>query len=303
MKKFIQIFKIIGLGFSIILLGMVVLIGARQNRKFDAPYPNIKASKDTSVIARGKYLAMVSHCEECHNKNDHDTLSTKNLAGGKAFNLSVGTIYSSNITAHKTYGIGKYSDAEIARILRFGVKPDGSAVLNFMPFQNLSDADLTAIISYIRTEKSMAVKTQKNEFNTLGKIAKALLVKPVGPSEKIEAIVKPDTTAKYGRYLAMNVANCAGCHTVRNATGDFTGEILAGGTAMESGNIPPNLTPDSTGRLFNYNQQLFIERFRMGKIIPNSEMPWQLFRKMSNQDLIAIYKFLQTVKPVKTKNS
>lgn len=302
MKKILKFSKIIFTSIFVIILIFGVLVASRQQRKFEAPYPSILASKDTNIIARGKYLAMVSHCADCHNKNQNDTLSPKTLAGGFAFNLPLGTIYSANITADKNFGIGKYSDPEIARILRYGVKPDGTAVFNFMPFHNLSDEDLRAIISFIRTEKPVPLKKPSNKFNLLGKVAKAFLVKPVGPSEKIMPSTKPDTTANYGRYLVLNVANCAGCHTKRNVSGELTGQLLGGGNAMDSGNIPPNLTPDSTGRLFYFNQKLFIQRFRMGKIIANSEMPWQHFKKMSDNDLIAIYKFLKTVNPVKTQN-
>jgi hypothetical protein len=39
----------------------------------------------------------------------------------------------------------------------------------------------------------------------------------------------------------------------------------------------------------------------MGKVIKKSVMPWNSFKRMSDVELKAIYKYLQTVKPVKTK--
>jgi mono/diheme cytochrome c family protein len=134
----------------------------------------------------------------------------------------------------------------------------------------------------------------------MGNVVNAFLVKPVGPSGKVPAVIKPDTTAVYGKYLVLNVANCIGCHTKRSISGEFTGEPLAGGNAM-NGNIPPNLTPDSSSRIFGWSQQLFINRFRSGKLIASSEMPWNTFKHMSDDELTSIYKYLGTLKPVRTK--
>ena len=72
----------------------------------------------------------------------------------------------------------------------------------------------------------------------------------------------------------------------------------AGGSPMGGGLTPPNLTPDSTGRLFGWTEKMFINRFRMGKLNPKSEMPWNAFSRMNDTELKAIYQYLQTVKPV-----
>jgi mono/diheme cytochrome c family protein len=306
MKKIKRILKWTGIILLFLIVGITITTASRQNLKYVTPYPAIKASTDSAIIAKGKHLALsVAHCSHCHSNTNTDSLlksgSDVSLDGGFAFKLPIGTIYSANITSDSVWGIGKYTDAEIARSLRYGVHPDGTAVYDFMPFHNLSDEDLTAILSYIRTQKPVARKIPKHKLNIIGNIVKAFLVKPVGPTEKIVAAVKPDTTATYGRYLTLNAANCSGCHTERGLSGEFTGALLAGGKAMDNGNIPPNLTPDSTGRLFGWSQQSFINRFRTGKIIPNSEMPWNMYQQMTDVELKAIYNYLQTVKPVKTK--
>jgi hypothetical protein len=82
-------------------------------------------------------------------------------------------------------------------------------------------------------------------------------------------------------------------------TGAFTGIPYAGGLEID-GLITPNLTPDSTGRLFGWSQKNFADRFRMGKLIPASPMPWNSFKRMSDNDIKAIYNFLHELKPVKT---
>jgi mono/diheme cytochrome c family protein len=118
--------------------------------------------------------------------------------------------------------------------------------------------------------------------------------------------VVQDTSANYGQYLANSVANCRGCHTNRDLmTGAFTGEDYSGGLVFEeptdSGTYvltTPNLTPDATGRLKGWTRQQFIDRFRKGTMIKQTHMPWGPFSRMSDDELKAIYEFLQTVKPV-----
>jgi len=84
------------------------------------------------------------------------------------------------------------------------------------------------------------------------------------------------------------------------ATGAYIGEDYAGGAQIE-GFITPNLTPDSSGRIFNWSKQNFIERFRMGKLYPKTPMPWNSFKRMTDEELTAIYNYLKTVRPVKTE--
>jgi hypothetical protein len=38
----------------------------------------------------------------------------------------------------------------------------------------------------------------------------------------------------------------------------------------------------------------------MGKLIPHSHMPWNAYRRMSDNDLKAIYNFLKSLPPSKT---
>jgi mono/diheme cytochrome c family protein len=306
MRKFKKILKWTALVLLVLAAGITLTVTARQNLKYDAPYPAIKASTDSAVIARGKHLIFSSaHCINCHSRNNPDSLINLGrdvpLTGGVLFDLPVGKIYSKNITPDLETGIGRFSDAEIARALRYGVHPDGTVVYDFMPFHNTSDEDLTAIISYLRSQKPVRNEIPKNELNALGKIVKAFLVQPVGPNGQIPEKVPRDTTAVYGKYLALSVAECNGCHTKRNLAGAYTGEPFGGGNKIE-GFITPNLTPDSSGRIFSWTKQNFIDRFRMGKLYSKSPMPWNSFKRMTDEELTAIYNYLKTLKPVKTES-
>ena len=184
--------------------------------------------------------------------------------------------------------------------LRYGVHADGTVVFDFMPFHNMTDEDMTAVISYLRAQKPVQNKVPDHELNFLGKAVKAFMIKPVGPAGEVERSIPVNTTSEYGKYLANNVANCAGCHTQRTLSGEFTGEPFAGGNEIE-GFITPNITSDSSGRIFGWSEKNFVDRFRMGRLKPKSPMPWPSFGRMSDDELKAIYAYLKTVKPVKAE--
>lgn len=309
-RKVISVLKWIGIVLLVAIAGLYIFVLANQRRTFEAPYPEIGASADSAVIARGKQLVYgPAHCANCHTSPE-DEERVKNgefapLIGGQKFDLPIGTIYTRNLTPDES-GIGGLTDPEIARTLRYGVASDGRALFDFMPFHNTSDEDLTAIISYLRSERAIENIVPENTYNIIGKIVKALVLEPAGPSEEVPVSVKRDTSAIYGKYLANSVANCRGCHTNRDLmTGAYLGEDYSGGlvfeTETDSGTYritTPNLTPDKTGRLTGWTQEQFIARFRMGSLVPQSHMPWGPFSKMSDDELKAIYNFLHSIKPV-----
>lgn len=304
MRRLKKILKWTGIVLLVFIAGLTATVAMRQHVKYDRPYPAIRASADSAIILKGKNIVFgAAHCADCHSPYNTDSMLALGkkvfLSGGHAFKLPIGTIYAKNITPDDETGIGRYTDAEIARALRYGVRPDGSLLFDFMPFHNMSDEDLAAVISYLRSQKPVKNAVPGNDLNLLGKAVKALLIQPTGPSGEVPVSVKPDSTAEYGGYIANNMANCKGCHTPRNMmTGAFEGEPYSGGMEIE-GYITPNLTPDSSSRLFGWTQQMFIDRVRMGKLDPKSPMPWNSYRRMSDEELKAIYNYLQTVKPVK----
>jgi mono/diheme cytochrome c family protein len=304
MRRLKKILKWTGIVLLLLISGLTITVMSRQNMTYERPYPAIRASTDSAVIAKGKYLVFgAAHCASCHGPANSDSLYNLGLdvplAGGFTFDLPFGNIYAKNITPDNETGIGKRTDAEIARILRYGVHANGKAVIDFMPFHNTSDEDLTAIISYLRAQKPVRNTVPDNSLNAMGKVVNAFLIEPVGPDGEVPVSVKPDTTELYGAYLAKSVANCYGCHTNRSMTGAFTGKPYAGGLEIE-GLITPNLTPDSSSRIFGWSQKNFLDRFRMGKLVPTTPMPWNSFKRMTDNDIKAIYKYLQTQKPVKT---
>jgi len=185
------------------------------------------------------------------------------------------------------------------------------ALMDFMPFYDMSDRDQTALISFLRSLPPVRNERPDHEWNFLGNMVRALgMIKPMG-DEVVPPAPPVDSTVAYGHYLAESVANGRGCHTKRDMmTGGWIGTDYAGEMAMdvidEQGEvikdkhiITPNLTPDAeTGRITNWTKEMFIQRFRQGRTIEGSVMPWGQFKKMTDLELTALYKFFQSLPPV-----
>ena len=295
----------------LVVAAFAVYVGMRQQLRFDTPLPEIAASADSSVIERGRYVVRnLASCPVCH--GDPTKLDrTHNgeevaLSGGLEFKIPPGSFYPRNITPDPETGIGRFSDGQIARALRYGVGNDGRALLPFMEMQGLSDEDLVAVISYLRTRPPVHNVVPEHRYNLLGRIVRAtVLANPVGPKTPPPHDSPHGATVENGRYLVESVANCWSCHTQRDySTGEMVGPHLGGGTMPDDWNPkrtwgPPNLTSDpATGRLAKFSEDEFVARMRAGRAIPGSPMPWQGFKELHEDDLRAIYRYLKTVPAV-----
>lgn len=292
------------------LVVFVIFVASRQNLKFDLPFPAVAASSDSAVIARGHYVVQyLANCGSCHGDPARMAEASEGneipLSGGYVWNIPPGAIYARNITPDSATGLGRISDQAIARAIRYGVGHDGRALLPFMEVQGLSDDDLVAVVSYLRTQAPVNNPVPPHRFTLLGKIVKAtVLANPVGPAETPPKTSPRGATVENGRYLVESVTNCWSCHTQRNmATGALTGPRFGGATGFdatpERSWSPPNITSDpATGRLGKLTEDEFVARFRKGPVIPHAPMPWQALRKLSDDDLRAIYRYLKTVPPV-----
>lgn len=306
-----KLFRMVGLVLVVVVAAFAAYVALRQNLKFDAPLPDVAASADPVVIERGRYVVRdVAGCTICHGdpaKIDRTVEGEEvALSGGFEFKIPPGQFYSRNITPDPETGIGSISDAQIARALRYGVGHDGRALLPFMEMQGLSDEDLVAVVSYLRTLAPVHNVVPAHRYSPLGWVVKAtVLANPVGPKSTPPKTNPHGATVENGRYLVESVANCWACHTKRDYnTGEMVGPHLGGGSMPDDFNpkrtwSPPNLTNDATtGVLARFTEDEFVARMRGGRVFPGSPMPWQSFKRLQEDDLRAIYRYLQTVPPV-----
>lgn len=295
----------------VVVAGLAIFIATRQNLKFEAPYPQVTASTDSAIVARGQYLVRsVANCAMCHGDTTQIAATMAGtdvpLSGGFHWTIPPGTIYARNITPDDETGLGRVTDGAIARALRHGVGHDGRALLPFMELQGLSDEDLVAVVSYLRSQPPVHNVVPAHSYTVLGKAIKAtVLANPIGPREPPPTASPRGATVVNGRYLAESVALCWACHTQRDeASGALTGPRYGGATgfkeAYDPGHVwaPPNITADpTTGKLGAMSEDDFVARFRLGRVLPGSPMPWQGFQRLDEDDLRAIYRYLKTVPP------
>lgn len=316
MKKLFKFLKWTGLIFFSLLVIIITFIMLTWDKKFEAPYPNIKASTDSAVIDRGKHLVYgPAHCGSCHIPME-DISKAENgdmvpLIGGLEFDFPPGKLRPPNLTPDMETGIGKFTDEELARVLRHMVGRDGRCIFPMMPFAELSDDDLSAIISFLRSQQPVKHEVKKTEYSFLGKAVLTFgLIKPMGTKGNPPKSVKPDSTIEYGKYLANYVANCVGCHTERDLkTGNFIGVPFAGGFIFEPNEmsknktfVSPNLTPDvNTGLIAEWSEKTFVDRFKRGKVHDGTPMPWGSFSHMDDIELKALFRYLHSLKPVENK--
>jgi mono/diheme cytochrome c family protein len=300
-------------GIVALLTIAVVVVEARWTRVFDAPYPVLQATTDPVLIEKGRYLAYgPATCAYCHVPKSEWPLLDRGemppLAGGHAFPLPFGTFYSANLTPDARTGIGRRSDRELARMLRHGVRADGRAAMPFMEYQAMSDEDLTAILSFLRAQPIVHREVPDHSLDLMGKAIFAFLIEPAAPRGARRTSPR-GATIERGEYLANDVASCVACHTNRSLMdGTFVGPKFAGGLKMDfvadptKVQAPPNLTPDPrTGRITQWSEQDFVDRFRRGPTFAESLMPWGAYRRMTDEDLRAIYRYLRTLDPVQNE--
>jgi len=262
-----------------------------MGKVYDTPPPNIKASTDAAVIARGKHLAEgIAGCasKDCHGPD---------LAGGTTLQMGpLGTMTGPNLTMG---GAGAaYSDGELARVIRFGIKKDGRSA-QFMPSTEVNwmpDDELTAVVSYVRSMPKVDKPNGPLHFGTLAKVLDRrgeldVDVARKVASQKIEFAGKPEPTAAYGRFLAKG---CTGCH----------GEHLSGGPipgAPPSMPVPLNLTPHETGlKGWTYEdfEKLLLKGERKNGKKLDPFMPIENYGKTDDLEKHALFAYLQTLAPM-----
>lgn len=277
---------------------------------------DLKFEYTSERIERGRYLAnTVSVCMDCHSTRDWSKFSGPLKAGtlgkgGDRFDHTVGMpgiFYSRNITP---FGISRYSDGELFRVITTGVTKEGTAMFPLMPYPyygRMDKEDIYSMIAYIRslTPIENEVPESKPDFpmnfiiNTIP--AKAQHQKRPATSDTIAT----------GAYL-VNAAGCIACHTQVDK-GQIIQELAFGGGRefkFPDGSVvrSSNITPDNTG-IKQWTKEQFIQRFKLfssssdpalstGPGEFNTIMPWTMYGQMTNEDLAAIYQYLRTINPI-----
>lgn len=110
------------------------------------------------AVERGKYLADIAGCNDCHTPGYF--LGKPDMArflGGSevGFEISgLGVFHGPNLTPDKETGLGGWTDAQVLTALQKGTRPDGRMLAPIMPwhaFANLTPQDAQAIVAFLRS--------------------------------------------------------------------------------------------------------------------------------------------------------
>jgi mono/diheme cytochrome c family protein len=296
-----KILKVIGiLLLALLLLGVAggswvwwrssSLLRARH----DVPAVNVPVPGDSVSLARGRHLATaLSKCTECHGEG---------LGGRVAFDaLPFARVVAPNLTTGRGGIGGARSDAELMAAIRHGVGPGGRGLI-VMPaeaFIHLSDADLGALVAYLRTLPPLDSDLQPIVIGPLGRVLLAAGKAPIIPAAMIDHarvapyVADPGATIEYGRYLSW-IGGCHACHGE-----NLSGRPSFGPDEPVSANITPGGLPDWTEEEFR--TLLRDGRGRGGREIDNDFMPWRPTGLMSEMEIRALYLYLRSV-PAKEFN-
>lgn len=274
----------------ILAVGVYFRSQAIVNKVYAAPADSVTIPTDAATIARGEHLVhYVSVCVDCHGSNLEGSIVVDDPA--------LARIIAPNLTTGQGGIGGQRSDEDFVRVLRYGILPDGRSA-KIMPsddYQHLSDSDLAAIIAYVRSVPAQDSNLPLLELRPLGRLLLTLGQLPIIIAERINlqleqpASVTPTVSLEYGHYLG-DIAGCTGCH----------GPGLSGGPIPAAPpDWPPasNLTPG--GDVGQWTEADFINTIRTGvnpagKALAQ-EMPWFRYRDMTDDELKAIWLFIQSV--------
>ncbi len=292
----ISLFRMLGISIGLLLalglflLGTVYLISSYHLRQTYTPHTvNLPLPEDSVALERGRHVATIRGCIDCHGSD----------FGGRIFieDPMLGRFAGPNLTRGGRGAVLTVTDWEWA--VRHGVRHDGRP-LRFMPaleYHQLSDEDLAALIAFVRhlppvDRPSVPIRIGPlgRTLHLMGNLPLLLTARRLDHNAPHLEAPPSGPTAAYGAYLATS---CSGCHGP-----GFSGGPIPG-TPPE---WPPaaNLTPDPETGLGNWTEADFFRALREGRrpdgsALNTQYMPVQLTAQMTDDEIRALWAFLQTL--------
>jgi mono/diheme cytochrome c family protein len=282
-----------------------------------------KASAGTNlqddVVAQGRYIATIAGCTSCHTPDKAEYQDPKKLtieqiqtiafdgeialdtnkfiAGGRLFDLGpAGVVFSRNLTADKTTGIGTWTDEQVKIAIKTGLDANGKTLFPVMPyhvFNGMADSDIEAVVAFIRSVNPIKNEVQEKTVSTEGL--------PTLPYSQGISAPDPADKAARGAYLVNNVMACTDCHTPLDpATGaPIMEKYLAGGQPYEGpwGIVyGGNITPDPKTGIGDWTEEQIKSTMISGTRKDGRRlilMPWYAYQSLTPQDADAVAYYLK----------
>jgi mono/diheme cytochrome c family protein len=263
---------------------------------------------NASVIERGEYLTRAADCVACHTTEDGQP-----FAGGRAFVLPFGTLYSTNITPDKKTGIGDYSDADFLRAMHQGIARDGTRLYPAMPYASytyMTDADALAIKAYLFSLQPVEAPRPANtlSFPYNQRWLMSFWSTFFNSDKRFEPNTERSAEWNRGAYLAEAMAHCGECHTPRTLAFSLDNRRKFAG-AKQAGWVAYNISNDKETGIGAWTPEQIGKYIATGHAAgrgtadgPMGEAVEFSLRYLTPSDIGAIASYVATVPAVKAGN-
>ena len=267
------------LAFLLVGLGLIAACGSERAND---PAPAVEAAQfqraSADLVSHGERLARVLGCFGCHGAD---------LTGEDWSEPGFGRLWTANLTR----AVPRYSDAQLAAMIRSGARPDGSELWE-MPshlFTRLTAGDMTALIAFLRSRTPVGAVHPGPLFEDAARREVA-----AGTFKSSRAQVNeeggrwpPDAGEQHrlGRYIVR--ATCAECH----------------GMDLQGGQPHPDAVPRPDLRIVApaYDEAAFVRLLRNGKALGDRELSMMSgvargrYRYFTDDELNAVRQYLLAV--------
>ncbi len=259
-----------------------------------------------SLTQRGEYLARAADCAACHTVEGGAP-----YAGGRAFVLPFGTLYSTNITPDKETGIGNYTDANFLDAVHKGIGPNNKKLYPAMPFASytyMTDADALAIKAYLFTLNPTHAPAPQNTlaFPFDQRALMGVWAALFNSDKRFEPRTERDPQWNRGAYLVEAMGHCGECHTPRNIAFALNQRQKFAG-AVQSGWRAYNITSDAKSGVGAWSEADLAHYLSLGHADgrgtatgPMGEAVDNSLRFLTPEDISAMVVYLRSVSAVPT---
>ncbi len=263
------------------------------------------ASAETA-LERGEYLVRgPMGCGNCHTPmGPQGEIQGQELAGRLVEETADYTAIAPNITP--AGAVGKWSDAELAKAIREGLRPDGTIIGPPMPFtfyKHLSDNDVAAIVAFLRTIPAVENDPGKSVYNIP-------LPPAYGPPVTSVADIPRGPTVEYGQIPRRAGGALPRMPQPDHPAGPRPDPKLGQGGYEFKGpwgvSVAPNLTSDPEAGIANFTDEELAVMITQGKRPDGTAMmppmPYGHFARMTGDDVKAVIAYLRTLPPLPDAN-
>ena len=259
------------------------------------------AHAQSDLIKRGGYLVNgIMTCGNCHSpKGPPAATAGKDFSGGLSWDEPPFKVTAPNITPDKDTGIGKWTDADIKKLLRTGEQPNGVHIAMVMPtgfYHIMTERDVNAVVAYLHTLKPVGNKVA----DPIYKMPQAEHVLPGAEKPYTEAMMSDKV--KKGFYLA-SIAHCMECHTpMEKGVRQWSARLGAGGFDFPGPwgvSTSRNITSSKTKGIGALTEKEIKRAITTGVSRESNKlqppMGFQYYATVSPEDLDAVVAYLRTV--------